>query len=377
MSKRTPRRGFSLLIVLVLTSALLFIAVAFTDAVVQSLRTTRLGWQGERATHAADVSALGALATWNSESAARLRVGESDTLAGTSSATLRTGVVRTRLQARSFVVEGWAESRDGALRPSTRHIWRAVRLQWPTVPAQAALTVLGNITVGPNAALLGADAQPALWGDECAADARTDPVMALLAGSTSVDSTAVVAGHGSPIHVLTGPQRTLADSIAADAVLAFIARASSTTNDSVLSLDAVQTTTPACPLWFGDARRTSAAPEECTRRWPIVIARHPGETQLTGSIPAQGTLIVMGDLQVHAGVRFAGLILVNGRLTMHAPAANAAEVTGALIVRDTSNSGSTLGGNVVIQSSRCALRLALAAAGRAHPVQQHGWTERP
>lgn len=377
MTRRTARRGFSLVIVLVLTSALLFIAVAFTDAVVLALRTTRLGWQGERATHAADGSALSALASWDAATAVRLRVGESDTITGSSQPSLRTGVIRTRLQARLFVLEGWAESRDGAVRPSTRHIWRAVRLQWPIIPAHAALTALGSITVGPNVAVLGADAQPAGWNDECAADARTHPVVAMLAGAATVDTLAVVAGQSTPVRLITAPEHSHLDSIIAEAVLAFNARATVVTSDSVLSLDAFNGSSPACPLWFGDARRSAAAQDACSRRWPIVIAAHPGETQLIGHTPAQGTLIVMGDLQLHAGVRFAGLLIVNGRLTVSAPSAAATELVGAVIIRDARNHQSTINGAVVVQSSRCALRLALAAAGQALPVPQHGWTERP
>ncbi len=376
-SRRAQRSGFSLLIVLVLTSALLFIAVAFTDAVVHALRTTRLGWQGERATHAADVGALGALAAWEPARAAALRVGESDTIAGVTNAKLRTGVIRTRVKARSFMLEGWAESRDGAVRPSTRHIWRAVRLQWPTVPAHAALSALRDVAVGPGAALLGTDAQPAAWNDECAVDTRTDPVVALLAGSATVDSLAVMAGHGAAVQLLGASLNAPMDSAMAEAIRALSARATVVTSDSLLFLNTPGSGTPACPLWFGDARRSAAAHDSCTRRWPIVVAAHPGETQLIGGFPAQGVLIVRGDLRVNAGVRFAGLVLVNGRITVTAPATAPTELLGALLVRDTLNSGSTISGAVVVQSSRCALRLALAAAGVPQPVPQYGWTERP
>lgn len=372
------RRGFSLVLVLGLMSALLFIAVAFADAVLRSLRSSRLAWQGERATHAADAQLLNAIANWSPQSALALRIGETDTIAGSPDPTLPTTVVRTRTHARGFTLDGFAISRDGGMRESQRHIWRAVQLDWPLLPADATLTILGALELSRTAMILGSDLLPAGWTDECASELRSTPVTAVTARSINADTTVTVAGDAPPVRLLTDSAGTHRDSLATLAMAAIMSRATYATSDSVLSLDDIAAGAPACPAWLGDARRSALAIEDCTRRWPIVVTRHIGETRLTGFTPSQGVLLVNGDLRVDSGVRFAGTVLVHGRLTITpADTAMPVELLGTVLVRDQNGSGSEVRGPVTIASSRCATRLSLAAAGSPVPQRQLGWTERP
>jgi hypothetical protein len=87
-------------------------------------------------------------------------------------------------------------------------------------------------------------------------------------------------------------------------------------------------------------------------------------------------ILADGDLELDAGVRFAGVLLVRGRLVVHEVAGLLTELLGAVVVRDATGAGTTWSG-AHVQASRCAVRRALAAAGRAIPVQTHGWSERP
>jgi formylmethanofuran dehydrogenase subunit C len=149
------------------------------------------------------------------------------------------------------------------------------------------------------------------------------------------------------------------------------------TGDSLLSLDERHPVHAACPRWFGAGSRDGAIPAGCTRRWPVVHAQHAGTVQLEGSSAAQGVLLVDGDLRIGAGVRFHGLLLVRGRVTLEgASTADAPMVAGAVVVRDAAMAGSRLG-YARLQASQCAVRLALAGAGRAVPVRRYGWSERP
>lgn len=372
------RRGFSLVLVLVLTSALLFIAVAFADAVLRSLRSSRLAWQGERATHAADAALLSAIASWSHSSALALRVGETDTIPGSPDPTLPSTVVRTRVHARGFTLDGLAISRDGGIRESQRHIWRAVQLDWPLLPADAALNSLGAVALSNNASVLGTDLLPAGWIDECATELRPTQVSAVSAHTVTADASVTITGDAPAVRLLSDSARTQRDSLASMAFAAMLARATHVTSDSVLSLDDISAGSPPCPVWFGDARRTASTNDACTRRWLVVIAQHSGETRLTGFTPAQGVLVVNGDLRFDAGVRFAGVLLVNGRLIIsHPDTAMPIELLGTVFVRDQTRIGSEVRGPVLIASSRCATRLALAAAGTPSPRRQHGWTERP
>lgn len=374
---QSSRKGFSLVIVLVLTSTLLLTAAAFTDALLQAARSARLGWQGERATHAADAAILRALSAWNSTTASALRAGESDTLTVANQTNEETTVVRTRLQARLYTIAASARVLDGGLRPSRRAAGRTLRLEWPIIPAHATLTVLGPLNVRQHVAILGADSHPALWEAECEADARASPSVAINAAQAAVDADAIVSGAGQPVHIIADSAIANISHMLDEAISRLSSAATLITNDSILSTDDVSAGAPQCPVLFGDARRSAVASEECTRRWPVVLASHSGTVQLTGNTPAQGVLVVNGDLHVEPGVTFAGLLIVRGKLTVNAPAhSQAVQLIGATIVRSLTGDQSELSGNVLVQTSQCAARLALAAAGVPRPVAQLGWSER-
>lgn len=379
MRRRTGRvrDGFALVPVMLLVSALLLVALAFTDAVLHGLRGARLGWQGERATHAADAALLRALSTWDRAAAAALHPGESDTVAMHSHEGLTTQVVRTRVQARLFALESWARVQDGGTRPARRAVGRSVRLDWPQPPVYAALTVGGGLVLGDSVAVLGADAEPAGWGAECALDRRDGPVVAVVARSTTRESASVVVGAGAPVHLLgdSAVAPFLAQFDAAYAALS--AQATVQTEDRVLSLDARDATAPSCPVWFGEGSRAAGVTPICARRWPIVHATASDSVRLVGTTAGQGILLVDGDLVVHDAVTLHGLVMVRGRVRLASgTAADRPSFSGALVVRDTGSTGSVLE-SVALHGSQCAVRRALAAAGMPRPIGPHGWSERP
>ncbi len=368
------RAGFSLVVVLVLMSTLLLVAVAFTESVLQGARAARLGWQGERAAHAAETVLLRAVSAWNAPTAAALRVGESDTvLSGAAEL-----VERTRLQARVFSLDAWSRVHDGALRPSERRHMRVVRLDWPIVPALGALTVLGRVELQSGSAVFGADAVPASWSDECETESRDSPVAAVFARQAVVDSAATVSGSGAPVHPVSAAT-AIAHAGSFDAAhSALTAVATWSIADSVINTDALAADASGCSRWFGDAERGAGAIDACTRRWPIVFATHTGTVRLTGTRAVQGALVTNGSLRIDPGVSFAGVLLVRGALQVQVPVGlEAVTIAGAVVVRDVLEQGSRLQGAVRIQSAQCPARLALALAGRPEPVRQHGWSERP
>jgi hypothetical protein len=370
------RRGFALVFVLVLISALLLVAAAFSDVAWQSVRAGRMGWQGERAIHEADAGIVEAVASWTPEQAAALRLAETDTVLHRGSSTQSSLVVRTRLSARSYLLESAVQVRDGGFRPARRRVLRAVALDWPAVPQWAALTTTGAVHLGGSAAVIGTDAVPAGWADECANDRPAAPAPGLATMAISRDSGAIVAGAGPAVQVLTAAEQT-ALTLELDAVQnAIRRRATQITHDSILDLDRLSGAS-GCPALLGDARRLGTGPDPCSRRWPVVFAAHAGVTHLTGTAPGQGLLLVDGDLVVHDGSRFAGLLIVRGRLLATAGAATAgSEIVGGVLVRDMNDHGSRLDAPILVQASRCAIRLALAALGTPTPVGQHGWAER-
>jgi len=378
---RTPfarrRRGFALVPVMLLVSAMLLVALAFTDAVLLGMRGARLGWQGERATHAADAALLRTMVEWDRATAAALMPGETDTVATRSDDGLTALVVRTRVHARLFALEAWARVQDGGARPARRAVGRTVRLDWPYPPVYAALTVGGALRVGDSVTILGADAVPAGWDAECALDQHDGPLVAIAAGAATIAPASVVEGAGAPVHSLDDSAlvQMAATFDAAFAALATVA--SVTTNDGVLSLDDRAVGLPGCPLWFGDGARGLGVAPECARRWPIVRAAAPDSVRLIGSTAGQGILLVDGDLVLREGVTLHGLVMVRGRVRGASSGVGPrSSLIGALVVRDRGAAGSALDA-LRLYGSRCAVRRALAAAGLPVPIGPYGWGERP
>jgi hypothetical protein len=374
---RVPRarRGFALVPVVLLVSAGLLVALAFTDAVLHAMRGARLGWQGERATHAADAALLAAMAAWDAASAAALHPGETDTIASLHGDPLRSTVVRTRIHARLFALAAWAAVQDGGMRAARRAVGRTLHLDWPRPPVRAAITVGGALALGDSAEVLGGDAVPAGWDAECALDRRAGPMAAVSARRTSLAPGTVVEGAGAPVHPIDDSDRFAVEFD--DAYTALMNLATVRTEDRVLSLDARGTTPPRCLAWLGDGSRAAGVAPACSRRWPIVHAAARDSVELVGATAAQGMLLVDGDLLLRGGVTVHGLVLVRGRVLSESGAGGQRPVvTGALVVRDANALGSVLRA-VQLQGSQCAVRRALAASGTPVPMRVHGWGERP
>ena len=383
------RRGVVLMPVLVLLAAALLVALAHAARVRSGERAARVTWHAERALAGADAALLEALGAWSADSSARLRPGEVDTLAPGHDPTLRRTVARVRLSARRYLLHatavvpaaeaaaGGAAMRDVALRELTR----AVRLDWPRPPDVAVVAVFGALTLSDGAEIVGVDTEPPGWGALCEGDRRATPVPAVVADVVHADSTVRLIGALPAHRRWTAGERTTAEHAFDRAFAELAARASRTTSDSILDLDAVAS--PPCAAWFGDASRGGGVDDRCTRHWPIVYARGAGEITVRGARPSQGILLVDGDLVIARDVALHGLVLVRGRVRT-APARGAPSpgapagplLSGLLLVRDAATRGSALaGGRIAL--GQCAARFSLASAARAVPEPRLGWHQRP
>lgn len=379
------RRGVVLAPVIVLLAMALLLALAFADRLRLADRAARLAWQGERALHAADAALLDALLAWPGDSAAALRVGETDSLPHALDPSMRTAVTRARLSAARYLLHAEAVVPVGASAVAVgasirdraeRRLVRAVRLAWPRPPANAALIAFGDVSLEAGAVILGVDTEPAAWAGACSSDRRAEALPAVRSATLSADSTVALVGASPAWHVLAGADRDAAEAAFEQAWEALRLRATRELTDSVLDLDAPAAPGP-CRLWFGDARRGAGTTDACTRQWPIVHARYAGATTLRGTQPGQGVLLVEGDLRVAPGAVLHGVVLVRGRLHVDAASATApTELSGLVVVRDSGASGSRVEGGR-IASGQCAARFALAAAGRPVPEHRRGWHERP
>lgn len=375
------RRGVVLLPVLVLLAAALLVALAHAARVRMAERSARVTWHAERALAGADAALLDALGRWSADSTATLRPGEVDTLPHHHDPTLVSDVSRVRLSARRFLLHASAEVHASAAAAggvamrdfARRELTRAVRLDGPRPPDVAVVVVFGALVLGEGVEVTGVDTEPPGWHTLCQGDRRTTPLPAVVADAVEADSTVRLAGaRPAHRHWMAG-ERVTAERAFERAFADLADRATRTTTDSVIDLDAVAV--PPCARWFGDAARGGGVDERCARAWPIVHARGSGETVLQGHRPAQGTLLVDGDLLLARDVTLHGVVLVRGRVRA-APGAASPMLSGLLVVRDAAARGSVLaGGRIAL--GQCAARFSLAPAARAIPEPRLGWHPRP
>jgi hypothetical protein len=82
----------------------------------------------------------------------------------------------------------------------------------------------------------------------------------------------------------------------------------------------------------------------------------PGNLQITAGSVGNGILIVDGDLDIHGGLQFYGLILVRGVVKFTGGGSDATNIFGAVLAGQESYVDNTLGGSASINFSSCALK---------------------
>jgi Tfp pilus assembly protein PilX len=81
----------------------------------------------------------------------------------------------------------------------------------------------------------------------------------------------------------------------------------------------------------------------------------PGDAQLTSSASGSGVLIIDGDLDIHGGLQFYGLILVRGVVKSTGGGSDATNIYGAILAGKESLVDNVLGGSAVINFDACSL----------------------
>jgi hypothetical protein len=76
---------------------------------------------------------------------------------------------------------------------------------------------------------------------------------------------------------------------------------------------------------------------------------------LTAGATGYGVLIVDGDLDIHGGMQFYGLILVRGVVKFTGGGSDKTNIYGAVLAGEESIDDTKIGGSAVIQFDRCAL----------------------
>jgi hypothetical protein len=117
---------------------------------------------------------------------------------------------------------------------------------------------------------------------------------------------------------------------------------------------------------WGDPARTGI----CGDYWPIVHVLD--DVRLTNGV-GHGILLVDGDLQIIAPLRFAGLILVHGAVDIESMGGQIS-VEGGLVAANAGTTARPLSG-ISITYSKCMIDNALLSSGRLIPLRSRAWKQ--
>lgn len=398
-SKLRDRRGITLLlslyalVILGATIAAAFLVVRF-DRSASSSST----YAGD-AQNAAEAGLADVYATWDPTVQGALTVWTPSAPVSWSGGTrtLQSGklfyspTVR-RLNSQLFLVEatGWRGTSTRRAATLTLNQW--FRLVKPTIGVNAAVTVNDPITFNGNSFLVsGLNALPPQWGvGECtgvSAGNEDDVVGVRSATGTGVDPTKDynnVLGFPTPdaandpsvtsatftnfvdyTFATLGSQpgvKILPDNTPYNGVGPVLDAGTGTCDKNVL-------------LNFGEPYRppTGGIVTQCESYFPVVHGTGT-DTKFAADSRGQGTLLIDGNLTLVGGFEWDGLIIVRNQLKV---TGNGNKIYGAILAAgaDVATTNGSVGGNVTINYSECAISKAVNGASLARPLGQRSWAQ--
>ncbi len=271
---------------------------------------------------------------------------------------------------------------------SSVRLGQLMRLAKPTFAVNAAVTVTNPIKLNGNAfGVSGFNDNPPGWGaGECAPldPGNSDDVVGIRsATSTGVTGKDLDNVEGFPFPA--APDDTTITSATFQNFLDFTFNTLASQpgakiipdNEVIASAEPTLdfSTPPVCNKLdgenFGEPHRAPlTVVAECQSYFPISHA--VGDVTFSGGGRGQGVLLVSGDLDIKGGFEWVGLIIVRGRMDI---AGTGNKITGGILTEgvNLTTSGS-IGGNVDITYSSCAIEKAVGGASVGQPLRR-GWSQ--
>ncbi|MDX2208681.1 MAG: hypothetical protein SFU57_13670 [Gemmatimonadales bacterium] len=288
------------------------------------------------------------------------------------------------------IATGWRAA--GTQRLSQLQLTQFYRIVKPTIGVNAAMTVSEPVKFNGNAfEVSGINATPPQWGaGECdALDAgNSDDVVGVRsAAGTGVGSSDLDNVFGFPAkHVANDPSITSATfndfldftfaTLGSQPGVKLLPNA--TPYNGVAPV--IDISTGGCDktvlLNFGEPFRnppTASTVVPCIGYFPVV--RGTGSvTKFAAGSRGQGTLLIEGDLEMVGGFEWVGLIIVRNQIKI---TGTGNKIYGALLAEgaDVDTDNGSVGGNVEVHYSACAIQKAVSGASVAQPLGQRGWAQ--
>ena len=343
INRNRRRRGMIVPLVMVGMLLLLTMSVALQQAAWRSARGARTQWDSQRALYSADAAIVRALATWRADSMAATPIGErvewiepdvdgwTTRVSLVRTGTLTAAALAATQRSRAVVPTPVVRRADavGDVTRIHRTVVRALRLDPPSVPLLAAVTVLGDVALDA-ATIDGRDQVVALepTRDDCGPWRDSASVGALASVSSSVRVAPLLFGAATTVPAVAASRARFDSGFAG-----IIARAH-----------------PLVPTVSGGVPSTAS--------WRASVIQQAAAVMVDDTSQYVGLLAVDGDLVIRGALRVDGLLVVRGAVDV---SAGVLDVRGALVIRDVSALGSQLGIGVHVTYAPCLVGRALVA----------------
>jgi hypothetical protein len=369
-----PAAVFALVVVGVLVTGGFYLARQETRIGVASERGTAAFYLAERGANEVmsewDMSTFGSLANWGT---------------ATKTDTVDDGIWQvnvTKMTDRLFFLlsTGTVTQGSGMLGNASRMLGVVARLNTAEIIPRAALTTVGNLTIGGSSYIIGHDSVPAGWGGYCGLPGPSAP-------GILIDSLSNVKTVGVDYELEGDPPAAENTTLTPDSLLAF---GDLGWADLVALADIVfpssQTLTQFGPdsIFVGGSYTCNSSNNRnwgdpidpagvCGSYFPIIYAA--ANISINANDFGQGILLVEGDLAVQGGFTFFGPVIVRGELKT---AGTGGHFTGGVIAANVNLETSTVLGNALVQFSTCAVTRAIlnnASLTRARPLENRSWVD--
>lgn len=259
----------------------------------------------------------------------------------------------------------------GTFGGSTQTLAAVLRFIQANPDVGGAVTAHGNVQIGGNATVTGANTAPPNWSCSAAAD------------KAGVRTDGTVTTNGNSFTLTGNPPKIENDPTVTDATfqtpfqqlrrMATLTLAGGTYNGiAPTTTGSPATCNKANTLNWGEPWRppTGGTVVQCTSYAPIIL--FTSDAHLSGG-RGQGVLLVDGDLQLSGNFEFTGLVITTGQVRT---TGTGNKISGAVMAQAVNLGDQTsFLGNPTVAYSRCALDWVLQQAAVAKPVAGRGWTQ--
>jgi Tfp pilus assembly protein PilV len=381
MMEMQSRRGFALPAAVF---ALVVVGVLVTGGFYLARQEMRIGVASRRATTAFYLAERGAnevMSVWDPSTFGALANWGTTTVTDTTDSGIWSVDV-TRMSSRLYflLATGKVDQGSAVYGDAGRMVGIVARLRTANVMPDAALTTIGELTLGGASYVIGYDSIPGGWGAHCSSPGDSKP-------GILIDDTTGIKYVGVSYQIDGDPPIGEDTSLTSENLLEFgdlhwdelvaladiIYQGPETITQLVpdsVDVEGTYLCKSGSKYNWGDPENPTAA---CGNHFPIIYAT--SDLKIAASDPGQGILLIGGDLEVSGGHEFYGPVIIRGTLTT---TGTGGHFNGGVIAANVNLESSTVLGDALVQFSSCAVTRAVLATSRltqVRPLKRRSWVD--